>query len=711
VPLAALVVGMGILTLTYAFASFPFPKEIPLASSAKVYDRDGSLIGTYTGEQRRFLIDTKELLKSRPFIGHAVVAAEDKDFYAHNGVSVRGMARAAWANLTGGEITQGGSTITQQYVKNAVLADPSRTVMRKFKEAILAIKAERRFSKREILGFYLNTIYLGRGAYGIEAAAQTYFDKHARELDLGEAAYLAGIIPAPESYQPDEDQFGAQARRDHVLQVMVEEGYISSDEADRFIGTKVKLAPGAEGRATRNSAAYFMEWLRKEYLYPKFGEELYTRGLKIYTTLDMDVQDSAEDAVASILTEPGDPEAALVSMEPTGEVRAFVGGRSFTSVKKARGFNFAATFPGRETGSTLKPFTLLSAIKEGISPQSRFSGSSPAHIDDPDCPPDWEPENYGGTSYGTITLDEATTNSVNAVFARLVAEIGPEKVAATLEDFRFHPKNGAKEITPNCSLALGSFDSTVVEMARAYAGFAGRGMLPRVTPIRFIADSEGNCWIEYIPQKDRECDEQDFADPVRVAEQNSVDVLTQVLTHVVQGGTATAANIGRPVAGKTGTAQENVNAWFSGYVPQLSTVVWMGYPAQKNGIVPQMRFCADAQLCRPVHGAEVTGGGLPAMIWAAFMREAVVELNLPPAAFPIPEDMPDDILNPAPPPPTATPKPTKSESPEPSPTPKPSPSPKPSSTPKPSPSPKPSATLPPSPGGGGGGGDGGGGAP
>jgi membrane peptidoglycan carboxypeptidase len=214
-PVGAILIGSGILGLTYAFASIPLPRDLDLDASAEVYDMNDRLIGTFSGEVRRFIMDTSKLPN---YVGEAVVAAEDRDFYDHNGVSLRGIIRATWANVTGGEIRQGGSTITQQYVKTAILKDPSRTLSRKVKEAILAIKLERQYSKKQILGFYLNTIYLGRGAYGVKAAARTYFDKRAPNLTLGEAAYLAGIIPSPESYQPDSNPDGARARRDRVLE-------------------------------------------------------------------------------------------------------------------------------------------------------------------------------------------------------------------------------------------------------------------------------------------------------------------------------------------------------------------------------------------------------------------------------------------------------------------------------------------------------------
>jgi penicillin-binding protein 1A len=700
-PVGAIFIGGAILVLTYAFASIPLPRDVQLNQAAKVYDRSGKLIGTFSGEERRFIIDTTKLPN---YVREAVISAEDRDFYDHNGVSIRGIVRAGWANLTGGEIAQGGSTITQQYIKTAVLRDPSRTISRKMKEAILAIKLERRYSKDEILGFYLNTIYLGRGAYGIEAAANAYFDKHARALTLPEAAYLASIIPSPESFQPHEHPKEARIRRDRVLDQMVQEGYISVAEAAEAKVEKVKDIKRSEADPSRQTAAYFMEWIRRDYLEPEFGNRLYTDGLRIHTTLDLDMQAAAEQAVASVLTEATDPQAALVSMTPNGEVRAFVGGRAFTDQKKARGSIFAADYPGHQAGSTLKPFTLLTAIEQGISPLSRFSGASPATIEDPLCAgPEglWQPENFGGSQYGTLTLDQATQNSVNTVYAQLAAEVGPQSIADTLEAFGFAPKFGGDEIEPNCSLALGSFEATPVEMARGFAGFAGRGELPEVAPIRYIDDTDGNCRKEYLPTR-FDCDEEVKRTTRKVAEQSDVDVLNQVLTHVVSSGTAAGSvDIGRPVAGKTGTAQDNVAAWFSGHVPQLATVVWMGYPLEggpdgKKGtgddIVPRMGYCDDPDLCRPVHGIEVTGGSFPAQIWNAYMAQATVNMDI--QEFPLPSDTPDEVVN-SPPPVEPSPEPTESPSPEPTeePSPEPTAPPTPAPTPTTEPTPVPTPTL------------------
>ncbi len=700
-PIGAIFVGSGILGLTYAFASIPLPKDLDLDSSAEVYDMNDELIGTFSGEVRRFLIDTDKL---KNYVGEAVIAAEDRDFYKHNGVSMRGIIRAAWANLTGGSIQQGGSTITQQYVKTAVLEDPSRTFTRKAKEAILAIKLERRYSKRQILGFYLNTIYLGRGAYGVEAAAREYFDKHARQLTLGEAAYLAGIIPSPESYQPDENPQGAVARRDRVLDAMVAQGFIRESKADKASRGRVKLAKTRDD-PRRQEAAYFLEWLRKDFLYPEYEGGLFTGGLKIYTTLDPEMQAAAEESVAEILTEKNDPQAALVAATPKGEIRAFVGGRDFTNVKRARGFNYAADPPGRQAGSAFKPFTLMTAIEEGISPSSRFSGASPAYIESPCAGPDglppWEVENYGGSSYGTVTLDQATTNSINTVYAQLVHEVGPENVADLLEDFQFDRGDtpGARRDVPaTCSLSLGTLDVTPLEMARAYAAFAGRGMLPEIMPIRYIENSRGECIKQYRPERGIDCEEEDELRMKRVVDQNESDVLTQSLAHVVSGGTATVAALpGRPVAGKTGTTQNYGNAWFAGYVPQLVTVVWEGYPVERSGgreVVPEMRACSDPVLCRPVHGYSVTGGGSPvspAVIWRNFMLEATAELPVVP--FVTPTDLPDEVINSAPPRPTKRPEPDKDEDPDPEPS---EPEPVPSETEptsEPTPSQQPSPTV------------------
>ena len=708
-PVLAILVGGGVLAITYVFARIPLPDEIPLDATAEVFDVEGNPIGTFSGDERRFLIGDdvlKRILKKSPWIGQSVISAEDKEFYDHNGVSFRGIARAAWANVTGGEVQQGGSTITQQYIKNAVLEDFERTVTRKVKEAILAIKLERKYSKDEILGFYLNTIYLGRGAYGIEAAARAYFGKHARYLTLAESAFLASIIPSPEQYQPHENPGEAKARRDRVLATMLEEGYISPSKmakARKFNVCHKNLTckKGAGLGSSNQPAAYFLEWIRRDILQPDkhVGPCLYTCGLKIHTTIDMTMQRQAESAVNAILTDPkNDPPAAVVSMTPEGYVRAMVGGKHYNDLKKARGFNYAVD-EGRQAGSSFKTFTLAAAVENGISPESRFSGSSPLTIDEEPCAsPEipWEVENYGGSSYGTMTLDDATTNSVNTVYAQLIQEVGPKHVADLLEEMEF-----AEEVNEHCSLALGGSDlnATPLQMARAYTSF-NSGVMPEVTPVLWVEDAEGNCLKEYIDLPERvtgggKCKfEARDENGERVIETNDARVVTESLTHVVEGGTATGANIGRPVAGKTGTTQNNTDAWFVGYVPQLTTAVWMGYgctprdPKDKNAcedakigneVVPRMEYCEDPVECKPVHGQEVTGGSSvgPAAIWRTYMLEATAGMD--PLPFEPPTDEPDEVINEAPEPyvPPATPEPTETEEPEPEPSKEPEPKPEP----------------------------------
>jgi penicillin-binding protein 1A len=709
--LTALGVGGAVLFLTYAFANIPLPREVPLASATEVYDANGNLIGIFSGEQRRFLIDTEKLINNKDtrHIGEAVIAAEDRTFYKHNGISLRGMARAAWADITSGEIAQGGSTITQQYIKQAVLVDPGRTVERKLKEAILAVKLERRYSKDEILGFYLNTVYFGRGSYGIEAAARTYFDKSAEELDIGESAFLAAIIPSPESYQPDDDQEAARARRDRVLTQMIEQGYISEATAEKWMGKKIKIVKGGDPTTGKDQpAAYFMEWLRRE-LEREYGNELYTGGFKIHTTLDMDIQQAAEDAIASTLTEPDDPQASLVSMTPNGAIKAFVGGRDFDNVKKARGFNYASD-NYRQAGSSYKPFTLLAAIEDGVSLQSSFSGASPYTVDDPQCSTNgelWQPSNYGFSSYGYMDLISATASSVNTIYAQLIVDIGPQSVADLLGRFGFDgdPSKGGKQpTTPNCSLVLGTQDVTPLQMARAYAGLANGGALPEITPVSYIESSNGECVKAYRPNSSRACGKRKVRlKSTQVVDENSVNLLNEALQTVVTSGSGAAANIGRPVAGKTGTTQNFRDAWFAGYTPQLATVVWEGYPLQKSGVVPEMRYCTDDVLCRPVHGYEVSGGGSavsPAPMWGAYMAQAMEIGGYPVEYFEDGIDYGTVISTPPPPPEKPEKKEDKDkedpdedeEKPDPEPTDNPSPSPEPSNNP---------------PGGGGGGGGGG----
>jgi penicillin-binding protein 1A len=690
IPILILLLGVGGLVSTYYLAAIPLPEQVALPQAAEVYDRHGRLIGTYS-DVRRFIIDTRHL---PPYVARAVVAAEDRDFYSHGGVSLRGVVRATWANVTSGSIQQGGSTITQQYVKNALLHDRSRTISRKVKEAVLAIKLEDHYSKEQILDFYLNTIYFGRGAYGIEAAARTYFDENAEELSLPQAALLAGLIRAPATLQPDAHPARAWAARDRVLRAMADEGYITEARRMQAAAARVVSVAGVEERAGLLPAAYFMEWLRRDILYPRFKECLYTCGLKIYTTLDLDMQRYAEQAVASVLDRRADPQAALVAMTPSGEVRALVGGRGFQDATAASGFNFATDLPGRHAGSAFKPFTLLAGVEAGMSPGDVYSGVSPLSVTDRPCATPqqpWKVANYEGNSYGSITLASATAASVNTVFAQLASDVGPRALARLVGRFGFDRagSDGTREIPPYCSLALGALAVTPLEMARAYAGLAADGLLPAVVPVRYVTDSFNHCLVAFVAPGSSGCDDAVIATPSRAVRATSAAAVGEVLAGVVAEGTGTGADIGRAAAGKTGTSQNNTDAWFTGYVPQLAAAVWMGYPAEVGGkLVPEMRSCDDRKRCRPVHGAVVTGGSLPARIWALFMRKAT-------AGFPRDRSVsPGAPTAPAKPPPAPSVPPATAPKKEPAPKPPQAPSPAPP-PPEPDPLPIPLPTISP----------------
>lgn len=628
---AVVIVFLGAASLTglYRVTSIPLPADISVPQGSVVYDRDGKIIGSYS-DLKRIIIEIDELPR---FVTQAMVAAEDRSFYDHGGVSLPSILRASLANLRAQRITEGGSTITQQYVKNAVLKDSSRTWTRKIREAVLAVKLEDRYTKPQIIEFYLNTIYFGRGVYGIEAAARTYFDKSARSLSLPEAAFLASIVRAPELLQPDEKPSLARQRRDNVLRAMGQEHFISKKRAEAAAARPLSVSEGLEERSAKARAAYFLEWIRRGPLEQHFGSCLYRCGLQIHTTLDLDIQRYAERAIGDALPHKDDPEAALVAMTPEGEVLAFVGGRSSTMVA-ATGFNLASGYPGRHAGSALKPFTLLAALEAGVSPAVALDGSSPRLVDDPACHTDgkkWRVHNYGGSSYGTVNLTTATAYSVNTAYAQLAEMVGPEAIARILTRFGFDraSTDAKRTIPPLCSLALGALDVTPLEMTRAYAGLAAEGALPPVTPVSYVADQAGHCIKEFLPDPKSHCDESLFAEPKRAVLSENVSSVNDILQDVVRYGTGSNVDLPVVAAAKTGTSQSNTDAWFAGYTSDLVATVWLGYPLSAEGTVPQMRNCGNRTHCRPVDGVEVTGGSVPAEIWESFMRQALAELDKP----------------------------------------------------------------------------------
>jgi penicillin-binding protein 1A len=666
--IAILSIFLPLLSVTGAVLALYLTTELPdippLAETTMLLDRDGNEVAKLHADVDRVLIPLAQMPMS---LQRAVVAVEDANFYRHDGLDLRAVARASWADLRSGSLSQGGSTITQQYVKN-VLTGPEHSIGRKVREAILAVKLEHTSSKREILEGYLNTVYFGHGAYGVQAAARTYFDRDARDLTLLQSATLAGLIAAPSARDPFEHPEEARRFRDLALSRMVEVGWLDADRAGRIEARTLGLTEEAQ---VRSEAAYFMEHVRLD-LKASYGlDVLYRGGLRIRTTLDMDWQRAAERSIHSYLPDPKDPEAALVAIDPrTGAIRAMVGGRSFDRSE----FNLA-TQGRRQAGSAFKPFVLLAALERGISPLELRNGPSSMTIPDPFCATNgkpWKVSNAGDQSAGTMSLENAMAGSVNTIYAQVTVEVGPEAVADVAHRMGIHSR-----LSPVCSIGLGTSEVTPLEMTSAFATLAARGIYVEPTAVERVTGRSG----EVLQGPLRGLGDVGSA---AVSAQDA-DAATRVLQGVIDHGTGTAARLaGRVAAGKTGTAQDATDAWFCGYVPQLATCVWVGYP---KGTVPM----------RDVAGfLEVYGGTIPALIWHDFMTEATA--GMPVVGFPSASyEIYADPAPPAPLSPSAVPSPAPSLVPEPSPSPSGKPSPSPETSPSAEPSPKPSPSHVPSP--------------
>jgi penicillin-binding protein 1A len=665
--IAILAIVLPLVSLTGALAALYMTTELPdippPAETTVLLDRDGNEVAKLHADVDRVLIPLGQMPVS---LRNAVVAVEDADFYRHDGLDLTAVVRASWANVRSGSMSQGGSTITQQYVKN-VLTGPERSIARKVHEAILAVKLERTTSKQEILKGYLNTVYFGHGAYGVQAAARTYFDRDAKDLHLLQSATLAGLIAAPSARDPFEHPEEALRYRNFVLSRMVEVGSLDAGRAERIRTRPLGLA---EERHVRSEAAHFMEHVRLA-LKGTYGlDALYRGGLRIRTTLDMEWQRDAERAIRSYLPSPKEPEVALVAIDPrTGSIRAMVGGRSFERSE----FNLA-TQGRRQAGSAFKPFVLLAALERGISPLELRNGPSSMTIPDPFCETNgkpWTVTNAGDQSAGTMSLENAMAGSVNTIYAQVTVEVGPEAVADVA-----HRMGIRSRLKPVCSIGLGTSEVTPLEMTSAFATLAARGIYVEPTAVERVTGPGGE--VLQGPLRGLAS-----VGSTAVSAQDA-DTTTRVLEGVIDHGTGTAARLaGRVAAGKTGTAQNATDAWFCGYVPQLATCVWVGYP---QGTRP-MRNVAGFP--------EVYGGTIPARIWHDFMTEATA--GMPVVGFP---SVSYDIYADPPPPPPPSPSPSEpspATEPSPSPSAEPSPSPAPSPSTEPSPKPSPDQTPSPSP--------------
>ena len=569
----------------------------PLAESSKVLAADGTVITALHGEENREAVPLSRVPEA---LRDAVVAIEDERFWVHKGVDAKSVLRAVYTNATEGEVVEGGSTITQQYVKNE-LVGPDRTVRRKLREASLAYQLERRYTKERILELYLNTIYFGNGAYGVQAAADEYFGVSVDQLSLGQAALLAGLIRAPTRTDPYLQPELAAARRKVVLDKMVALGWTSAEEATAASAEPLVRATPA---AARYPAPHFVERVKRFLLDdPRFGptpearrDLLFRGGLRITTTLDLRRQAAAEEAVAKVLSAPDqDPAAALVSIEPgTGFVHALVGGRDFFGDAPEAKFDLA-TQGRRPAGSAFKPFVLAAALASDV-PVTKFY-DAPGTMTIPLPREPWTVSNYEGQGGGRMTLVDATIRSVNTVYAQLILDVGPADAVATATRMGI-----TSPLLPYPSAVLGTNDVTPLEMASAYGTLANRGLAVPPTFVTRVVASDGRVVYEHQHAQQR------------VLEQDDVDTEVDVLRQVVERGTGVAARIGRPVAGKTGTGQEWRDAWFVGFTPELVTSVWIGFPDRQRSMVP------------PATRILVTGGSWPAEIWNLYSSAALADV-------------------------------------------------------------------------------------
>ncbi len=505
-------------------------------------------------------------------------------------------------DISRGRLAEGGSTITQQLVKKVYLSD-ERSITRKLVEAVLATRLERTASKDTILERYLNAIYYGENAYGVEAAAQTYFGKSVTQLDLSECALLAGLPQAPSAFSPKRDLAAAMERRNVVLQKMADLGYINQAAAHGAASLPINLR---ESSGAINEP-YFVEYVKQQLIDRYGAKKVFEGGLKVQTTIDPGLQAAGLEAIRNTLNEEGDPAAALVSIDPAnGYIRAMVSSQDF---KKSQ-FNLAVQ-ARRQPGSCFKPFVLTAAVEQGVDPKKTYYMSKQIDIPMPGGGPPWHVTTYDNHYYGASNLETAMLHSDNTIFAQLVMDISPEKARDAAE------RLGIKSpMATNPSIALGGLGQGVspLEMSSAYATLAANGMYAEPIAITRVEMPDGTVDYQANPQ------------PRRVVKDGVAYEVTQVLKADIEKGTSSKANIGRPAGGKTGSTENLQDAWFVGFTPDLSTSVWIGYP--------------DEQLpMTNVHGGSVWGGGFPAIIWKDFMTDALKDK--PKQDFALPKEKPE----------------------------------------------------------------------
>jgi penicillin-binding protein 1A len=580
-----MITGAGLGFLTASIHTMPSLKgEIRPAASSQIFDINGKLITTIHSVENRMPVSLNKIPKD---LQNAFIATEDVRFYQHIGVDPRGIVRAAWATLTNRGITEGASTITQQLARNALLTQ-DRTLKRKIQEAVLAIQIERQYTKNEILEMYLNQIYFGQGAYGVEAAARVYFGKTVENLTLPECAMLAGLPQSPNYYSPFNNLKAAKERQAVVLDQMVKYDYISQAKANQARSEEIKLStrkPGSTGEAP-----YFVDYV-SQLLIDKYGADaVYKEGLKVYTTLDLDMQRAAEKAMTQLPVSRTDakgikqPQGALVAIDPqNGYIKAMVGGRGNDQFNRA-------VLAERQPGSAFKPFVYLAGIESGMTPATVID-------DKPISFGSYSPSNYDHKFRGPMTLRSALEQSINVVAVKVADKVGPDKVLYYAQQMGISTLVTQGPVNDrNLALALGGLTRgvTPLELASAYGVLANNGVRVEPTAIIRVVDRSGKVLEQHQPRAKQ------------VVNERSAYLLTDMMRGVLTHGTGAAANIGRPAAGKTGTTSDYKDAWFVGFTPDLAAAVWMGFDTGDylNGI---------------------TGGDIPAPIWHDFMMAALAK--------------------------------------------------------------------------------------
>jgi penicillin-binding protein 1A len=602
----ALLAGSAVaVALLWAFTILP--RSLPSVTAletfqplqgTKIYDDNDELV-TELHVERRIFVPLAQIPQS---LRDALIATEDRRFYYHWGIDPIGIARAVYQNFRLGRIAEGGSTITQQLTKVLFLT-PDKSLERKLKEAVLALELERRYSKDRILEMYLNQVYFGHGAYGVEAAARTYFGKSVSELNVREAALVAGLPRAPSSYSPFEHADAARRRRELVLRRMVEYGALKDADAKRLARLDLGLIPPERRRTT---GQYFLEYVQQT-LEAKYGADMvFKGGLHVYTTLSPTMQLAAEHSVReglkalearSAKAKPGEhPEGALVTIDPqTGYVRAMVGGSDFFKSE----FNRAVQ-ARRQPGSAFKPFVYIAALEAGLTPATRIDDAPVSYPVGPNGQA-WKPDNYDRKFRGPTTLQQAIEESVNVVTVKLQERVGLNRTIQVARRLGI-----ASPLDVNLSLALGTSDLTLLELTSAYSVLANQGVWMQPTTIRYVMDAQGRLLEEHVP------------DGREALAPETAYVITHMLRGVVERGTGHAAKVlGRPIAAKTGTTNDYSNAWFVGFTPRLATGVWVGYDRPRS------------------LGKDETGSRVAVPIWVTYMGKVLGES--PREDFPVPE--------------------------------------------------------------------------